>query len=283
MGARWLRAFAGASLAVALTLPGALAEPGLDARLESLRELRVELTGTTLSAEAPLWRAAADADGSGSVSSAEVATFVSVLETLAAGPEVGVLEAYNLTWAAENASGAAGATLDGRANLSAFVLERAPVFRVQASLDGTFAKLARLALTFKNLSGSVGGAVPLEVLQQSTFEWGPPPADRTVRRVEIAAPARLAFHMRVAGGLEIIGFESLVPGALAPDHSAVEGVTIEFPAVVSVRVREVSNAALAVVIGATLLPALGVAYVTLVSARKMRVAENPLPVEPQFR
>ncbi len=283
MGLSWLRALTGVFLAAALFFPVALAEPNLEARLDSLRELRVELTGATPGAEAPAWRAAVDADGSGSVSAQEVAAFESVLEKLAALPEVGVLEAYNLTWAAENASGASGATLDGRANLSAFALTRAPAFRVLARLDYANATLDRIALTFTNLSGPVGAVVALGVLQEVTFSWGPPPTDRTTRRVEVVAPPRLAFHMHVAGGLEIIGFESLVPGTLAADHSRVDGVTIEYPAVVIVRVREVGNAALVVVIAAILLPAVGVAYVTLRSARKMRVAEHPLPVEPRYK
>ncbi len=264
-------------------MPGVLAEPGLEARLDSLRELRVELTGTTPASGAPAWRAALDADGSGAVSAQELATFVSVLEELASGPEVGVLEVYNLTWAAENASGATGATLDGRANLSAFLRERAPAFRVQARLDSANGTVDRLAVTFKNLSGPVGAPIGLEVLQEVVFSWGAPAEGRTSHRVEVSAPPRLAFHLRVAGGFEIVGFESLVPAALAPDHSRIDGTTVEFPAVVVFRAREVSSAAVALVVGAVILPAIGVAYVTLKSARRLKVADKPLPVEPRYK
>ena len=288
MGARrtgscWLRALTGLLLASALFVPGALAEPALDARLDSLRQLRLDLSGTTTADESPSWRAAVDADESHDVSAQEVGAFVSLLEALASRPEVGTLEAYNLTWAAENASGASGATLDGRANLSAFALERAPAFRLKARLDSLNGTLDHVALTFTNLSGSVGSSKPIDVLHTVRFSWGAPPAAQTVHRVEVEAPPRLAFHLRVAGGLEIVGFESLVPATLAPDRSQVDGVTIEFPAVVVVRVREVGNAAVALVIGATILPAVGVAYVTLKSARRLKVAEKPLPVEPRYK
>ncbi len=283
MSSGWLRALAGLSIALALFVPGALAEPTLDARLDTLRQLRIELTGTVPPTEAPTWRAALDADASGAVSAQEVAAFVSVLEQLADGPEVGTLEAYNLTWAAENASGASGATLDGRANLSAFALERAPAFRVAARLDSVNGTLERVALTFTNLWGPVGAAEGLEVRQLVTISWGAPSGAQAIHRIEVEAPPRLAFQMRVAGGFEIVGFESLVPATLAADHSQVNGVTIEYPAVVLVRAREVGNAALVLVILAILAPSVGVAYVTLKSARRLKVALKPLPAEPRYR
>jgi len=79
-GSCWLRALTGLLLASALFVPGALAEPALDARLDSLRQLRLDLSGTPPADESPSWRAAVDADESHDVSAQEVGAFVSLLE-----------------------------------------------------------------------------------------------------------------------------------------------------------------------------------------------------------
>lgn len=283
MGVRAWNATSALAIAALLSLLGSAAGSGIEARLESLRALELSLEASTSPSEGAQWTVQLDGDASGAVSAEELSTFIATLETLIAHPAYGPLEAYNETWAAENASGAGDFTLDGRANMSAFALTLAPAYRVTASLDGAAGALDRVAASFTNLTGTAGANATIDVLLEFVFAWGPANASREQYRLEVSAPPLTRFHLRVGGSFEVVSFESLVPAAINSGRTEILGRTIDHPVVVIVKERPVSNAALAIVAAAILLPAALVGFVALWTSREMRVKETPLPVEPRYK
>src|SRR2546425_4912391 len=118
-----------AALIAATTAMPAVCASSLDVSLGSLHYLSLSAESNVTGEASAQWKHAFDADASGQVSADELGVAISALEYAVAHPETSVVEVYFRIQAIENASSTLEFTGDGRANLSAFVVAKADLFR----------------------------------------------------------------------------------------------------------------------------------------------------------
>ena len=272
-----------ALLAAAALAPAASADMDVYASAPTLRTLNVEASATVPAAVAGLWRASVDADGSGAISLEETSIVVSVLDGLVMDPNATDVDAYTLAWARENETGAAGITVDGRANLADFLSKQASGLRWGASWDGANGTLLRAATTFTGLTGPVRANTSMDFLLEVVYEFPALDRNEPVHRLSLALPAGLTVALTVGGALELVETEHLDTPRTDASKSAVNGTTTSSSPVFLVKERAVSNGAFYLVLIAVVAPAALVALVAVYALPRMRVPDPGLIVEPKYK
>jgi hypothetical protein len=244
----------------------------------------------TLSAESEVageaateWRHAFDADGSGEVSADELGVGTSAIEFAAGRPEVGIVDVYFRIQAIENQSSTLEFTADGRANLSAFVVSMAQLFRFGALLDGVNATMDRIALTFENLAGRAPVNSSIVAIEDVSFSWSGTPAPGSDHTLELVTPPFIPLQFEVAGAFQISTWVGLQDASIDSGRSTLAGRPAGSSLSVTVSERPVSANAQLFVLGAVAVAAGAAAVTSLYFSKRHVVQDKPLPVVPKYK